>query len=83
MTHGVTYDDVVALRRPSSLEMSADGARVAFVLKEWDRRTDHFSSHVYVLDVPQTKTSRATNRLADESLPRWSPDGKSLAFLSN
>src|SRR4029077_9397317 len=38
--------------------------------------------HLYVLDVESGKTTILTSGDYDELLPAWSPDGKSLAFVS-
>jgi len=38
--------------------------------------------HLYVLDVESGKTTPLTSGDYDELLPAWSPDGKSLAFVS-
>src|SRR5207253_2989920 len=38
--------------------------------------------HLYVLDVESGKTAMLTSGDYDELLPAWSPDGKSLAFVS-
>src|SRR2546422_3021489 len=38
--------------------------------------------HLYVLDVESGKTTMLTSGDYDEVLPAWSPDGKSLAFVS-
>jgi len=38
--------------------------------------------HVYLLDVESGKTTLLTAGDYDELLPAWSPDGKSLAFVS-
>jgi len=38
--------------------------------------------HLYLLDVESGKTTRLTTGDYDELLPAWSPDGKSLAFVS-
>ena len=38
--------------------------------------------HLYLLDVESGKTTRLTTGDYDELLPAWSPDGKSLVFVS-
>jgi dipeptidyl aminopeptidase/acylaminoacyl peptidase len=38
--------------------------------------------HLYVLDVESGKTTMLTSGDYDELLPAWSPDGRSLAFVS-
>lgn len=59
------------------VELSPDGRRVAFV-----SRLDGWS-HLYVLDVETTEITRITEGHFEVSCPRWSPDGKYIAVLSN
>jgi dipeptidyl aminopeptidase/acylaminoacyl peptidase len=63
--------------------MSPDGTRVAFVVNEWDRREDTFTRELYVVDVKTGQMSPPTSASGKKRLPRWSPDGKSLAFLAD
>src|SRR5262249_34257750 len=38
---------------------------------------------IYLFDMASRKTERLTNGQSDESNPRWSPDGKRIAYLDN
>jgi Tol biopolymer transport system component len=39
--------------------------------------------HIWLLDVKTKEVRQFTNSSKTEDTPRWSPDGKRLAFISN
>ncbi|MEJ2733615.1 MAG: hypothetical protein P8189_08635 [Anaerolineae bacterium] len=38
---------------------------------------------IYVMGIDGTGVRRLTNNAANDGLPTWSPDGRTLAFVSN
>jgi dipeptidyl aminopeptidase/acylaminoacyl peptidase len=68
-------------RRLSDLQFSADGKRLAFVVEEPARGAEK-TSHIWVFNVDTGDLRQFTFSQAVERLPRWSPDGTRLAFLS-
>jgi dipeptidyl aminopeptidase/acylaminoacyl peptidase len=70
------------LHRLSSLEFAPDGTRVALVVAE-PAKGDQRSSHIWLFDTSNGSFRQLTYSAKSESSPKWSPDGKSLAFLSN
>jgi len=70
-------------RRPiSELRFSPDGNRVAFTVSEPPKGTNR-SRHIWILDVRTRELRQFTNSVKSEFLPRWSPDGRRFAFLSD
>ncbi len=78
----MTPEDVVALNRASDPQISYDSRRVAFVLTAWDRENDRFNSDVWMVNDAR-ETVQLTSSPKRDDHPRWSPDQRRLAFLSD
>jgi len=65
----------------STLSWSADGTTIAFLLAPNAILNDADRAHVELVDVASAKLARLTNHDGDESDPRFSPDGKHVAYL--
>ncbi len=79
---GMTPDDLYSLSWLGDCDISADGARVAFVVTTMDRETDAYRSAIWVADVAGGAARQFTAGAKRDTAPRWSPDGQWLAFLS-
>jgi dipeptidyl aminopeptidase/acylaminoacyl peptidase len=77
----MTPEDVVSLNRASDARISPDGRRVAFVQTSWDRENDRFNSDLWLVD-EMRQLVRLTSHPRRDDAPRWSPDARRLAFLS-
>lgn len=80
MTRGITPDDLLALQLVEDPQLSPDGGRVAFVRMEIDRERYDYSRSIWLAPVEGGEPRRLTNG-PNDTAPRWSPDGRSLAFL--
>ncbi len=77
----LTAEQALNLRRISDLQFSPDGARLAFTVAE-PPKGDKNAQHIWVLDVKSRALRQFTHSNDAETSPRWSPDGRTLAFLS-
>jgi len=79
----VTAQDLTRLRGVSDPQISPDGSRVAFVMTTASEERDEYLSNVWVVDVKGGEPRRLTTGPTKDTLPRWSPDGRWLAFVSD
>jgi len=77
----MTPEDVVALNRASDAQIATDGRRVAYVVTSWDRENDRYNSDVWLVNDGR-ETVRLTSNPKRDDHPRWSPDLRRIAFLS-
>jgi dipeptidyl aminopeptidase/acylaminoacyl peptidase len=78
----LTPAQLLSLRTISDPRFSPDGQYVAFVVTEPVKGTTR-ARHIWLLDVKTKEVRQFTNSSKNEDTPRWSPDGKRLAFISN
>ena len=79
-----TPDIAVDLRVPSDVQLAPDGSMVAFCVSPVGHRQTDPTSTIYVAPVDGSTAPRAvTGSEHNNVAPRWSPDGTTLAFLSD
>ena len=81
---GITPEDYYGFEFLSDPNISPDGKLVAFVLTKVDRAQNRRNSSIWVVPVDGSRSPwQFTTSPQSANSPRWSPDGKSLAFLSS
>lgn len=75
-------DDAARQRGLDALDISPDGTRVAYAVRTTDVKEDKHETHIWMTSWDGKETVRLTTGKESETNPRWSPDGRYLAFLS-
>ena len=71
--------DIAKIRTPGSLSLSPDGTRVAFAVNSIEGSA--YRSELFVAPTDGTAPPERLTDGANDSAPRWSPDGNSIAVL--
>lgn len=74
-------DDFYQVEDVSDPQVSPDGAWVAYVLTTNDREADEARSAIWMVSWDGTQHVALTAPAADIEKPRWSPDGRYIAFM--
>ncbi len=78
-----TVEDMLKLKRVSDPQLSPDGTKIAFVLTDVNLDANTRNNDIYVVPVAGGDPVKFVATDRSEDRPRWSPDGKWLAFVSN
>ena len=78
----LTLIDTLGIPGLSSPVLSADGNQVAYILRQADWKANKRTGHIWRVSAAGGEPVQLTNGENGESSPRWSPDGRFLAFLA-
>ena len=82
-TRGVTAEDYLSFEFVADPHFSPDGSTVAYVMTTIDRKQNRRHSDIWTVPADGSRDATALTASPQSSnSPRWSPDGRTMAFLT-
>ena len=77
-----TVEDLLKVRRVSDPQVSPDGRQIAFAVGDVNFDANRVVNQIYVVPIAGGSPKQLTTGTSSSTTPRWSPDGKKIAFTT-
>jgi len=77
-----TIADLLTVKRVSDPQLSPDGRTIAFTVGTVDKTANRVINQIYTMNADGSNQRQLSRGTGSSSQPRWSPDGKRIAYVS-
>ncbi|HLL73902.1 MAG TPA: S9 family peptidase [Pyrinomonadaceae bacterium] len=81
-TQPLTVAEMLKLRRVADPQLSPDGRWIAFQMTVPDVAANRNRTQLYLVSIDGGEPKQLTSGAANATTPRWSPDGRRLAYVT-